>query len=327
MNVTLRTLFVGLLSFLPTLALAQSGSPDYVPLTALPGLEASGSPDLATLLNNLYKISIGVAAVIAIVQIVRAGILFMTNQGSISENEQAKHLVQTSIIGLILILSPAVVFGIVNPRILNLDLDFSSIKSTGPGRVNVGDEGALPGTGPSTEGTGDETVDPNDERYGGMFFSALVTDNEREADQFVSNCTMSALSAEARRVIAEKRGRKAQQPNQAGTGYVNTALCESTSIQMYRYQLCQDGLLGLAGICENPVPRDGRIAPISADAHSLFTSGCATNSGRYVEDADAFTSGAGWCDGDVTRSVNEAGLNPENLRINCQQFEARCIKR
>ena len=103
---------------------------EFVALTSLPGLkEAESSQNLSVFLNSLYKICIGAAAALAVFQIMRAGILFMTNKGSISENEQARSLIQGSVFGLILVLSPVIVFTIINPQILELKLDTGTLKS------------------------------------------------------------------------------------------------------------------------------------------------------------------------------------------------------
>ena len=41
---------------------------------------------------------------------------------SVTETKQARALIGSSILGLVLVLSPAVVFGIINPNILNLNV-------------------------------------------------------------------------------------------------------------------------------------------------------------------------------------------------------------
>jgi putative hemolysin len=119
---------ISTLLLFPIIIFAQETA--FVPLTSLPGLSEIGntSPSLPTFLNSVYKICIGLAATIAILQIMRAGFLFMTNKGSVSHNEQAKGLITGSIFGLILVLSPAIVFGIINPQILNISLDFSALQ-------------------------------------------------------------------------------------------------------------------------------------------------------------------------------------------------------
>ena len=120
------SILVGILILAPLSVFAQ----EFVALTSLPGLkEAESSQNLSVFLNSLYKICIGAAAVLAVFQIMRAGILFMTNKGSISENEQARSLIQGSVFGLILVLSPVIVFTIINPQILELKLSTEPLKS------------------------------------------------------------------------------------------------------------------------------------------------------------------------------------------------------
>lgn len=121
-------LFALALVLVPAVAFGQDRS--FAPLTSIPGLDAAGdSPDITAFLNQLYKICIGAAAGIAVLQIIRAGIYFMTNKGSISENEKARELLQGSVFGLILVLSPVIVFGIINPKILELNFNAERLES------------------------------------------------------------------------------------------------------------------------------------------------------------------------------------------------------
>ncbi len=116
---------------------AEAGQ--FVPLTSLPGLAEGGNAATMTVfLNSLYKICIGAAAAIAVLQIIRAGILFMTNKGSISENEQARSLVQGAVLGLLLVLSPVIVFTIINPKILTLDFGVAALKQDKPATGSLG---------------------------------------------------------------------------------------------------------------------------------------------------------------------------------------------
>jgi hypothetical protein len=144
--------FGTLLLLTPAIVFAQDTA--FVPLTNLPGISGvSGSPDITSLLNNIYRICIGAAAVIAVFQIMRAGVMFMFNKGSISENQEAKQLVQMSILGLILVLSPVIVFGIINPKILELNFGVDQLKTDFTGGVN----GSAPSTTPGA-GTNDGAV-------------------------------------------------------------------------------------------------------------------------------------------------------------------------
>ncbi len=106
-----------------------SSTGGFVSLTQLPAIsDAADTNSLPQFLNTLYKICIGVGAVLAVLMIMFAGFLFMTSRGSVSSNEKAKSYIQNAVLGLILLLSPTIVFGIINPDILNLDLNFDELK-------------------------------------------------------------------------------------------------------------------------------------------------------------------------------------------------------
>ncbi|MES2931508.1 MAG: pilin [Patescibacteria group bacterium] len=129
--------FLTLLLVLPLLALAQdtTGTPntsvEFIPLTNVPFLTETGNAfSLETFLNGLYRISIGVAAVVAVLQIMRAGIMYMGGD-SVTEKKEAKNLIALSIGGLILVLSPVVVFSVINPEILTLKIgNIEKLKGT-----------------------------------------------------------------------------------------------------------------------------------------------------------------------------------------------------
>jgi hypothetical protein len=115
------------LIFLPLLALAQATDTSFVPLTNIPVLFETGkainTPEgLSLFLNTIYKISIGVAAVVAVLQIMRAGIMYMGSESGFAEKKEAKNLIALSIGGLILVLAPTIVFSIINPDILTLKI-------------------------------------------------------------------------------------------------------------------------------------------------------------------------------------------------------------
>ncbi len=102
----------------------------FEPLTALPGIkDAVSASTLPNFLNQLYKIMIGAGAVLAVIMIMVAGVQIMTSSGSVTSNEKAKSRIQNAILGLVLILAPTIVFGIINPDILKLNLDVSALQT------------------------------------------------------------------------------------------------------------------------------------------------------------------------------------------------------
>lgn len=103
----------------------------FVPLAPIPGLTdvtTSDSATLATFLNNFYKYLVGLAAVVAVIQIIWAGLEIAVNKEDISGITAEKGKIRNAIFGLVLVLSPVLVFSIINPSILNLSLNLPEIK-------------------------------------------------------------------------------------------------------------------------------------------------------------------------------------------------------
>ena len=113
---SLAFLFLGLAPHV----LAQN----FVPLAPIPGLTdiQPTSGGLAAFFNNLYKFLIGLAAVLAIIEIIWGG-LEISTKDSVSKQSDGKERITQAIFGLILVLSPVLVFSIINPSILNLSLN------------------------------------------------------------------------------------------------------------------------------------------------------------------------------------------------------------
>lgn len=126
-------LYVLSLLILPIAVFAEEYG--FVPLTNVPFLTDTGNSfDLSQFLNNLYRLAIGVAAVIAVLQIMRAGIMYMGGD-SVTEKKEAKNLIGLSIAGLVLVLSPVVVFSVINPEILSLRINNIEELAPTPGEV------------------------------------------------------------------------------------------------------------------------------------------------------------------------------------------------
>lgn len=108
----------------------QSG---FVPLAQIPGLTDPGtansvvsSQSLATFFNNLYKYLVGLAAVLAVIEIIWGG-LEISTKDSVSRQSDGKERIRMALFGLLLVLSPVLVFSIINPSILNLSLNLPAI--------------------------------------------------------------------------------------------------------------------------------------------------------------------------------------------------------
>ncbi len=136
----MRTLLFISLLLAPALVFAQGT--DFVPLLpSLPGIDTLQTQDsLAPFLSQIYKICIGLAAVLAVLQIMRAGIMYMGGD-SITEKKEARGLIGAALAGLLLVLSPVIVFSLINPQILELDIGGdrlrSNVESPGPTSYTV----------------------------------------------------------------------------------------------------------------------------------------------------------------------------------------------
>ncbi len=108
----------------------QSGFSALVPipgLTDTSNTSVVNSDSLANFFNNLYKYLIGLSAILAIIMIIWGGIEIAFNQESISSVLEGKGKVRNAIYGLILVLSPALIFSIINPSILNLSVNLPAL--------------------------------------------------------------------------------------------------------------------------------------------------------------------------------------------------------
>ncbi len=118
MKNTLSTLLIPLLT--PVLV---HGANNYVPLSkGLPEMSGGGfTGGLFTFLNYIFSISIGVAAILAVIMITIGGFKYMTGN-SIPGLSGAKDQIQNAIVGLLIVLTSILILGFINPEIVTLRL-------------------------------------------------------------------------------------------------------------------------------------------------------------------------------------------------------------
>lgn len=94
----------------------------FVPLVGLPGVtDESGSRTLAGYLNALFRLAIGIGALIAVIKVIWGGIQYMSSDSFFTKAQGIKD-VQNALLGLLIILSTVVVIRLINPDILNLNV-------------------------------------------------------------------------------------------------------------------------------------------------------------------------------------------------------------
>src|SRR3989344_7373267 len=155
----------------------------FVPLAEIPGLTSGVTADtagLAKFFNNLYRFTIGMAAVLAVIMIIWGG-LETSTQDSISKKSAGKQRIYNAIFGLVLVLSPVLVFSIINPKILNLSLNLPPL-DTAPG---------IPGGGGGTAAQAPATVDANGCSVTGTLLKTASCPTQSVAQQFVASCALT----------------------------------------------------------------------------------------------------------------------------------------
>lgn len=122
-----KTLFVSALVLFFGLA-PHVFAEGFVPLAVIPGLTdiQPTQEGLANFFNNLYKFVVGLSAALAVIMIIWGGLEYST-QDSISKKSDGKERIKQAIFGLVLVLSPVLVFSIINPSILNLSLNLEKL--------------------------------------------------------------------------------------------------------------------------------------------------------------------------------------------------------
>ena len=77
-------------------------------------------------LNNIYLMAISVAALLAVVKIIIAGVKYMLTD-IVTSKEEAKKDIRTSLLGLIIIMSVVLILNVINPNLTSFDLKFKKL--------------------------------------------------------------------------------------------------------------------------------------------------------------------------------------------------------
>ena len=124
MNTTLnRISHISIFSLLVTLLYVCFATPlfaagEYTPLVGIPGI--SGTPSLPDYINKVYLLTIAVGVFIAILRIAYAGVKYSMS-GVVTDKASAKNDIKGVLIGLAILLLPALVLNTINPDLLRLN--------------------------------------------------------------------------------------------------------------------------------------------------------------------------------------------------------------
>jgi hypothetical protein len=109
--------FLLLLLSLPEIMFAQPITYNN-PLVGLPGYDAGNGVTLQTFVDAVYGLAITLAALLAVIKIVIAGVKWMLSD-VITDKASAKKDIQGALFGLIIIISAVLIITIINPDIVS----------------------------------------------------------------------------------------------------------------------------------------------------------------------------------------------------------------
>ena len=81
----------------------------------------SADAKMSEFVNTLFFSAVSVGAMLAVLQIARAGALYMGSDAW-GQKDKAKHLMQDAVIGLLLLLAIVLILRQINPQLLNLEV-------------------------------------------------------------------------------------------------------------------------------------------------------------------------------------------------------------
>lgn len=136
MKSKLLSLTVLTIILIPTIALADG----YVNLVSFPGPDGdklfNPDDDFSAYINTLYALSISIAALLAVIKIVIAGVKWMMSD-VVTTKSEAKKDIYGALIGLVIVLSAVLVLTVINPKLVDVQLAFP--KQNQPGLASNGE--------------------------------------------------------------------------------------------------------------------------------------------------------------------------------------------
>jgi len=140
------TLFLVVLfsALAPSILLAQTLAGPFTPLVGIPGIDPDA--EFNEYINALYLLSISLGALLAVVKIIIAGVKWMLTD-LISGKEDAKKDIQGALTGLLIIISAVLILTVINPKLVDFELNFGSISDTSSGGGGNSGTGTISASG------------------------------------------------------------------------------------------------------------------------------------------------------------------------------------
>ena len=122
--------FLLILLLLPLFTFAQ----DPVYLVGIPGVDIGS--DFNSYINALYKLSIAIAALLAVIKIIVAGLKWMLTD-LITSKEDAKKDIQGAVLGLLIIIAAVIILETINPQLTKTQIFLAPPESIDMSGVSI----------------------------------------------------------------------------------------------------------------------------------------------------------------------------------------------
>ncbi len=122
----LKHFLLTLVLLVPTIVLGQETN-KFVPLVGLPN--SDGNPaNFESFINTLYYLSIGIAALLAVIKIIIAGVKYMLSD-IVTSKEEAKKDIKGALLGLLIVLGAVLILEVINPQLTNINVEIETVES------------------------------------------------------------------------------------------------------------------------------------------------------------------------------------------------------
>jgi len=92
---------------------------EFIPLVGIPFIDTATNPSLPGYVNALYKAAISIAAFMAVVKIIFAGVKYMLSD-VVTSKEDAKKDIRGALIGLLIVIGAVLILNTINPQLKGL---------------------------------------------------------------------------------------------------------------------------------------------------------------------------------------------------------------
>ena len=137
MNSKLTHFIALLIILLPTVVFAQGVPTTYRPLVGIPGVDDVG--DINAYINALYALSISIAALLAVIKIIIAGVKWMLSD-VVTDKSEAKKDIWNATIGLLIVIAAVLILGVINPQLTSTSVFVKDLENQeNPNMPQAGD--------------------------------------------------------------------------------------------------------------------------------------------------------------------------------------------